>query len=185
MNMLRVLCFFLFLGFSQLGFSAGKPSRRDGVVFVQEYGFYATNFNSINSINAPGYVGALHVSSCHLLVIEDPDGAFALAHLTAAQLSHEEAHKALPNGLRAMLASFQTNGGRIDKARFSIYGGGFDEAKRIKKRNFLKKIIQKINPDIVHTHLGDASRIMSKSWGNFKLVATCHMNYKKKHYLAR
>ena len=50
------------------------------------------------------------------------------------------------------------------------------------KRNFLKKIIQKINPDIVHTHLGDASRIMSKSWGNFKLVATCHMNYKKKHY---
>jgi hypothetical protein len=141
MNMLRVLCFFLFLGFSQLGFSAGKPSRRDGVVFVQEYGFYATNFNSINSINAPDYVGALHVSSCHLLVIEDPDGAFALAHLTAAQLSHEEAHKALPNGLRAMLASFQTNGGRIDKARFSIYGGGFDEAKRIKKRNFLKKTL--------------------------------------------
>ena len=50
------------------------------------------------------------------------------------------------------------------------------------KRNFLRKIIQKINPDIVHTHLGDASRIMSKNWGNFKLVATCHMNYKKKHY---
>ena len=50
------------------------------------------------------------------------------------------------------------------------------------KRNFVRKIIQKINPDIVHTHLGDASRIISKNWGNFKLVATCHMNYKKKHY---
>ena len=50
------------------------------------------------------------------------------------------------------------------------------------KRNSLKKIIQEINPDIIHTHLGDASRIVSKKWGNFKLVATCHMNYKKKHY---
>ena len=47
------------------------------------------------------------------------------------------------------------------------------------KRNFLRKIIQKINPDIVHTHLGDACRIVSKNWGNFKLVATCHMNFKK------
>jgi len=50
------------------------------------------------------------------------------------------------------------------------------------KKNSLKKIIKKINPDIIHTHLGDASRIISKNWGNFKLVATCHMNYKKKHY---
>lgn len=51
------------------------------------------------------------------------------------------------------------------------------------KKNFLKKIIKKINPDIVHTHLGDACRIVSKNWGNFKLVATCHMNFKKKHYI--
>ena len=50
------------------------------------------------------------------------------------------------------------------------------------KRNSLKKIIQEINPDIIHTHLGDASRVISKKWGNFKLVATCHMNYKRKHY---
>ena len=50
------------------------------------------------------------------------------------------------------------------------------------QRNSLKKIIQKINPDLIHTHLGDASRIVSKNWGNFKLVATCHMNYKRKHY---
>ena len=50
------------------------------------------------------------------------------------------------------------------------------------KKTFLKKIIQKIDPDIIHTHLGDASRIVSKNWGNFKLVATCHMNYKRKHY---
>lgn len=51
------------------------------------------------------------------------------------------------------------------------------------KKSSLKKIIRKINPDIVHTHLGDASRIISKNWGSFKLVATCHMNYKKKHYI--
>ena len=50
------------------------------------------------------------------------------------------------------------------------------------KRYFLKKIIQKIKPDIIHTHLGGASRIISKKWGNFKLCATCHMNFKKKHY---
>lgn len=50
------------------------------------------------------------------------------------------------------------------------------------KKNSLKKIIKKINPDIIHTHLGGASRIISKNWGSFKLVATCHMNYKKKHY---
>ena len=50
------------------------------------------------------------------------------------------------------------------------------------QRISLKKIIQKINPDLIHTHLGDASRIVSKNWGNFKLVATCHMNYKRKHY---
>ena len=56
------------------------------------------------------------------------------------------------------------------------------EISKFFKKNSLKKIIKKINPDIIHTHLGDASRIISKNWGNFKLVATCHMNYKKKHY---
>lgn len=50
------------------------------------------------------------------------------------------------------------------------------------KKYFLKRIIQKINPDIIHTHLGGASRTISKKWGNFKLVATCHMNFKKKYY---
>jgi glycosyltransferase involved in cell wall biosynthesis len=50
------------------------------------------------------------------------------------------------------------------------------------KGYFLKKIIQKIKPDIIHTHLGGANRIISKNWGNFKLVATCHMNFKKKYY---
>jgi glycosyltransferase involved in cell wall biosynthesis len=50
------------------------------------------------------------------------------------------------------------------------------------KKFFLRKIIKKLNPDIIHTHLGGASKIISKKWGNFKLVATCHMNYKKKYY---
>ena len=50
------------------------------------------------------------------------------------------------------------------------------------KKYFLKRIIQKIKPDIIHTHLGGASRSISKKWGNFKLVATCHMNFKKKYY---
>lgn|GEM_PF-5651070 len=157
MNMLRVLCFLLFLGFSQLGFSASKGEVSvPSVVFVQEYGFYTTNFTFRN---APRYVGALHVSSCHLLVIEDQNGAFALAHLTAAQLSSREASKALPNGLRAMLASFQRNGGRIEKARFSIYGGEFDEAKRIEKRNFLKKTASTLLERVIEFHEPEDSKL--------------------------
>lgn len=157
MNMLRVLCFLLFLGFSQLGFSASKGEVSvPSVVFVQEYGFYTTNFKSRN---APHYVGALHVSSCHLLVIEDQNGAFALAHLTAAQLSSREASKALPNGLRDMLASFERNGGRTEKAIFSIYGGEFDEAKRIEKRNFLKKTASTLLERAIEFHEPEDSKL--------------------------
>ena len=70
------------------------------------------------------------------------------------------------------------------------------ESKRYKKflndnikiydvKGFFKKIkinniIKKINPDIVHTHLGISSRIINKK--NFKLISTLHMNYDKKHY---
>ncbi len=51
--------------------------------------------------------------------------------------------------------------------------------------SFLKKFkinnkIDEINPDVVHTHLGNASKIVIKK--NFKLVATLHMNYQKGHY---
>ncbi len=142
MNMLRVLCFFLFLGFSQLGFSAGKPSRRDGVVFVPEYGFYTTNFNTEVG---PRYVGAFGVSSCHLLVIEDPNGAFALAHLTAGQLFHGYAPShALEKGLISMLNSFVQQGGKINKAKFSIYGGVFDAHDRLSRRVFLKNTLSQL-----------------------------------------
>ena len=46
----------------------------------------------------------------------------------------------------------------------------------------IKKIIKKENPEIVHTHLGEAAKIIKKKWGNFKLITTMHMNYKHKYF---
>ena len=141
MNMLRVLCFFLFLGFSQLGFSAAKPPRKP-IVFVPEYGFFATNFNTPD---APSHVGAFGVSCCHLLVIEDPNGAFALAHLTKGQLFDDIVpSRALETGLIFMLHSFQQKGGRITEAKFSIYGGVFDDRERLSRRKVLKNTLSQL-----------------------------------------
>ena len=48
------------------------------------------------------------------------------------------------------------------------------------KKIKINKMIAEIEPDIVHTHLGNASKIISKK--NFKLVSTIHMNYQLDHY---
>lgn len=50
----------------------------------------------------------------------------------------------------------------------------------LKKYN-IKKIIKKIKPQIVHTHLGEAAKLVQKS-SEYKTVATMHMNYKNKDY---
>ena len=50
----------------------------------------------------------------------------------------------------------------------------------LKKYN-IKKIINKIKPQIVHTHLGEAAKLVQKS-SEYKTVATMHMNYKNKDY---
>lgn len=45
----------------------------------------------------------------------------------------------------------------------------------------INKIIDQIKPDIVHTHLGESSRLVKKN-KNFKLIATILMSYKRKYY---
>ena len=45
----------------------------------------------------------------------------------------------------------------------------------------IKKLINKINPDIVHTHLGEATKKV-KSSSKYILISTLHMNYKKNNY---
>ena len=44
-----------------------------------------------------------------------------------------------------------------------------------------KNIIKKFRPDIVHTHLGEAAKLVQKS-SEYKTIATMHMNYKHKYY---
>ena len=46
----------------------------------------------------------------------------------------------------------------------------------------LKKIIKNISPQIIHTHLGTASRLLTKKWGDYKIITTMHMNYNKKYF---
>ena len=46
------------------------------------------------------------------------------------------------------------------------------------KKIQITKIINEIKPDIVHTHLSNASKCVSKS-DKFKIIATAHMNFKK------
>ncbi len=137
--------------FSSLLFAAdgggggGGASKDDGggarkSVIVQEYCFYATNFNTSNVDR----VLAVDVSSCNLLVIKDPNGAFALAHLTQGQLIKNYAEQALPGGLKIMLDSFRENGGRIEKAKFSIYGGESNPLMKLATRSFLKRTLQSV-----------------------------------------
>lgn len=49
------------------------------------------------------------------------------------------------------------------------------------KKFFINSLIKKINPDIVHTHLGDAIKNIQKS-PKYKIISTMHMNYKPKDY---
>jgi glycosyltransferase involved in cell wall biosynthesis len=56
------------------------------------------------------------------------------------------------------------------------------EIRSIFEKLILNFFINKIKPDIVHTHLGAAGKSIKKK-NYFKLIATVHMNYKKKHYI--
>ena len=49
------------------------------------------------------------------------------------------------------------------------------------KKYQIKNLIKKIEPNIVHTHLGEASRTISKS-ADYKVISTMHMNYKASDY---
>ena len=55
------------------------------------------------------------------------------------------------------------------------------EIGRFLKKYNIQKIINKIKPQIVHTHLGEAAKLIKKS-KEYKTVATMHMNYKNKDY---
>ena len=60
------------------------------------------------------------------------------------------------------------------------------EVKVFKIGNFFRKykidnLINDINPEIVHTHLGDAAKIVRKSL-NYKIICTMHINYKVSDY---
>ena len=48
------------------------------------------------------------------------------------------------------------------------------------KKFRIKRIINKLNPNIVHTHLGGAVNSVEKSL-KYKVISTMHMNYKKKN----
>ena len=49
------------------------------------------------------------------------------------------------------------------------------------KKYQIKNLIKKIQPNIVHTHLGEASKTVSKS-PDYKIISTMHMNYKSSDY---
>jgi glycosyltransferase involved in cell wall biosynthesis len=49
------------------------------------------------------------------------------------------------------------------------------------KKYQIKSLIKKIEPNIVHTHLGEASKTVSKS-PNYKVISTMHMNFKASDY---
>ncbi len=49
------------------------------------------------------------------------------------------------------------------------------------KKFQIKKILNNISPDIVHTHLGESAKLVGKSI-NYKTISTMHMNYKNKDY---
>ena len=45
----------------------------------------------------------------------------------------------------------------------------------------LKKIVDNIKPDIIHTHLGESAKLIDKS-SSYKTISTMHMNYKNKDF---
>jgi len=49
------------------------------------------------------------------------------------------------------------------------------------KKIIINKIIKKIKPDIIHTHLGEANKIVNKS-NSYKVISTLHMNFKNKEF---
>jgi glycosyltransferase involved in cell wall biosynthesis len=49
------------------------------------------------------------------------------------------------------------------------------------KKYTINKLIKKINPDIIHTHLGDAIKNIKRS-SKYRIISTMHMNYKAKDY---
>ena len=49
------------------------------------------------------------------------------------------------------------------------------------KKYRIKNLIQKIKPNIIHTHLGEAAKCINKS-NDYKIVSTMHMNYKADVY---
>ena len=49
------------------------------------------------------------------------------------------------------------------------------------KKIIVNKIIKKIKPDIVNTHLGEANKIVDKS-NKYKIISTLHMNFKCKEF---
>lgn len=49
------------------------------------------------------------------------------------------------------------------------------------KKILVNKIIDKIKPDIIHTHLGEANKIVNKS-NRYKIVSTLHMNFKHNEF---
>ena len=65
---------------------------------------------------------------------------------------------------------------KILKNKISVFEIG-DIFRKLKINNLIKKI----NPDIVHTHLGESARLINKS-SNFKTISTMHMNYKNKDF---
>ena len=49
------------------------------------------------------------------------------------------------------------------------------------KKISLNNIIKRYEPNIIHTHLGEATKLISRSI-NYKIISTLHMNYKHKYY---
>lgn len=55
------------------------------------------------------------------------------------------------------------------------------EINNLFKRYKINNLINKINPDIAHTHLGEAIKIVNKA-PDYKIISTMHMNYKVNDY---
>ena len=49
------------------------------------------------------------------------------------------------------------------------------------KKFQINKIIKNLKPDIIHSHLGEATKLLNKS-KKYKIISTLHMNYKHRYY---
>ena len=65
---------------------------------------------------------------------------------------------------------------KILKNKINVFGIG-----NLFRKLKIKKLIKNINPDIIHTHLGESARLINKS-SNYKTISTMHMNYKNKDF---